>query len=70
MLATNTLHSLPDVIHQAKEETVEGWADAVEHIHGTELEFGDKLDQHSVESINEMLTSIYSSKLSSTSTSD
>ena len=70
VLVSKALHSLPDVIHQPDEETVESWADAIEHIRGTELEFGDTLDQHSVESINERLGSIYSSKLSSTSTSD
>ncbi|MGB1985803.1 MAG: hypothetical protein ACPHS8_05085, partial [Candidatus Poseidoniaceae archaeon] len=70
VLASNALHSLPDVIHHPKEETVESWADAIEYIRGTELEFGDTLNQHSVESINETLASIYSSKLSNTSTSD
>ena len=70
VLASNALHSLPDVIHQPKEETVESWSDAIEHIRGTDFEFGDTLNQHSVESINERLGSIYSSKLSSTSTSD
>ena len=59
VLASNALHSLPDVIHQPDEETVESWADAIEHIRGTELEVGDTLDQHSVESINERLLSFY-----------
>ena len=59
VLASNALHSLPDVIHQPKEETVESWADAIEHIRGTELEVGDTLDQHSVESINQRLLSLY-----------
>ena len=70
VLASNALHSLPDTIHQPKEETVESWADSIEQIRGTELEFGGTLDQHSVESINENLFSIYSSKFSSTFTSD
>ena len=70
VLASNSLHSLPDVIHRPDEETVESWADAIEHIRGTELESRDTLNQHSVESINEGLASIYSSKLSSRSTSD
>ena len=59
VLASNALHSLPDVIHQPDGETVESWADAIEHIRGTELEVGDTLDQHSVESINERLLSLY-----------
>ena len=70
VLASNALHSLPDVIHQPKEETVESWADAIEQIQRTEPEFGDTLNQHSVESINRNLASIYSSKLSSTFPSD
>ena len=59
VLASNALHSLPDVIHQPDEETVESWADAIEHIREIELEVGDTLDQHSVESINERLLSLY-----------
>ena len=70
VLASNALHSLPDVIHQPKEETVESWVDAIEQIQRTEPEFGDTLNQHSVESINRNLASIYSSKLSSTFPSD
>ena len=70
VLASNALHSLPDVIHQPKEETVESWADAIEQIQRTEPEFGDTLNQHSVESINRNLAFIYSSKLSSTFPSD
>ena len=70
VLASNALHSLPDVIHQPKEETVESWADAIEQIQRTEPEFGDTLNQHSVDSINENLLSIYLSKSSSISTSD
>ena len=59
VLASNALHSLPDVIHQPDEETVESWADAIEHIREIELEVGDTLDQHSVELINERLLSLY-----------
>ena len=59
VLASNALHSLPDVIHQPKEETVESWVDAIEQIQRTEPEFGDTLNQHSVELINERLLSLY-----------
>ncbi|MEC7254431.1 MAG: hypothetical protein VXV89_05650, partial [Candidatus Thermoplasmatota archaeon] len=51
--------SLPDAIHHPKEETLESWADAIEHIREIELEVGDTLNQHSVESINERLLSLY-----------
>ena len=70
VLASSALHSLPDIIHQPKEETAENWADAIEHIRGTEHDLDDTLNQHNVESVNENLASIYSSKLSSTSASD
>ena len=70
VLASNGLHSLPDITHRPDEETVECWADTIEDCLGTELEFSDILNQHSVESINENLASIYSSKLSSTPARD
>ena len=70
VLASKSLHSLPGSVSRPDEETVVAWADAIEQIRGTELEFDDTLDQHSVELINERLASIYSSKLSNTSTSD
>ena len=59
VLASNALHSLPDVIFRPGEETLESWIDLIEHIRGTKLEFGDSLTQHSVESINERLLSLY-----------
>ena len=59
VLASDALHSLPDIIHQPKEETVESWADSIEQIRRTELEVGHKLNQHSVELINERLLSLY-----------
>ena len=59
VLASNALHSLPDVIFRPGEETLESWVDLIEHIRGTKLEFGDSLTQHSVESINERLLSLY-----------
>ena len=59
VLASNALHSLTDAIHRPDEESVESWADSIERIRGTELEVGDTLDQHSVESINERLLSLY-----------
>ena len=59
VLASNALHSLTDAIHRPDEESVESWADSIERIRGTELELGDTLNQHSVESINESLGSLY-----------
>ena len=59
VLASNALHSLPDVIFRPGEETLESWVDLIEHIRGTKLVFGDSLTQHSVESINERLLSLY-----------
>ena len=59
VLASNALHSLPDVIFRPGEETLESWVDLIEHIRGRKLVFGDSLTQHSVESINERLLSLY-----------
>ena len=59
VLASNALHSLPDTIHRPDEESVESWADSIERIRGIELELGDTLNQHSVESINESLGFLY-----------
>ncbi|MGB2530113.1 MAG: glycosyltransferase family 4 protein [Candidatus Poseidoniaceae archaeon] len=70
VLAPKSLHSLPDIISRPEEDTVESWVDSIEQIQGTEIEFDDTPHQHNVESINEILASIYSSKLSSTSASD
>ncbi|MGB2176167.1 MAG: glycosyltransferase, partial [Candidatus Poseidoniaceae archaeon] len=70
VLAPKSLHSLPDIISRPEEDTVESWVDSIEQIQGTEIEFDDTPHQHNVESINEILESIYSSKLSSTSASD
>ena len=69
VLASNALHSLPDVIFRPDEETIECWADSIEVSLGTYTDVKDVIAQHDVKSINENLASVYSSKLSSTSTS-
>lgn len=69
VLASNALHSLPDVISRPDEETIECWADSIEVSLETYTDVKDVIAQHDVKSINENLASVYSSKLSSTSTS-
>lgn len=69
VLASNALHSLPDVIHRPDEESVECWADSIEGSFGTYTDLEDVIAQHDVKTINENLAYVYSSKLSSTSAS-
>ena len=69
VLASNALHSLPDVISRPYEETIDCWADSIEGSLGTYTDVKDVIAQHDVKSVNENLASVYSSKLSSTSAS-
>ena len=69
VLASNALHSLPDVISRPHEGTIECWADSIEDSSGTYTDVKDVIAQHDVKSINENLASVYASKLSSTSAS-
>jgi len=69
VLASNALHSLPDVISRPDEETIECWADSIEDSSGTYTDVKDVIAQHDVKSINEKLILVYSSKLPSNSTS-
>ena len=59
VLASKSLHSLPNVISRPDEETVMAWADSIEHFLQSELEIGDSLEQHTIESINSNLLSMY-----------
>jgi len=59
VLASNALHSLPDVIHRPDEESVECWADSIEGSLVNDIEFGDVLNGHQIESINSNLLDLY-----------
>ena len=69
VLASDTIHSLPDSIFRPESETAESWFDSINDLLGRTTERDDDLNLHRIESINENLASVYSSKLSSTSTS-
>ncbi len=59
VLASKSLHSLPGSVSRPIEETVVAWADSIEHSLHPEIEFGDSLEQHTIESINSNLLSMY-----------
>ena len=59
VLASKSLHSLPTIIYQSKEETKESWADSIENILAQNVELDTNLGQHSIESINSNLHTLY-----------
>ncbi len=59
VLASKSLHSLPTIIYQSKEETKESWADSIENILAQNVELDTNLGQHSIESINSNLQTLY-----------
>ncbi len=59
VLASKSLHSLPTIIYQSKEETKESWADSIENILPQNVELDTNLGQHSIESINSNLHTLY-----------
>ena len=59
VLASKTLHSLPDSIFRPESETAESWFDSINHLLGRKIELDDELNQHSIESINSNLLTLY-----------
>ena len=59
VLASKSLHSLPESVSRPDEETVMAWADSVEHSLQSEITPGDSLEQHTIESINSNLLLMY-----------
>ena len=59
VLASRSLHSLPDIISRPDEETIECWADSIGNLLGTEIESGDELNGHKIEWINSNLLDVY-----------
>ena len=59
VLASNTLHSLPDVIFRPNDETITCWADSIENLLVTKNESMDALNAHKIETINRNLLSLY-----------
>ena len=59
VIASKSLHSLPDVIFRPNEETIECWADSIENLLGTEIELVDALNAHNIDCINSNLLDVY-----------
>ena len=59
VLASKSLHSLPDIIFRPDEETIECWVDSIENLLGTEIELGDAPNAHNIDSINLNLLDVY-----------
>ena len=59
VLASKSLHSLPTIVYQSKQETKESWADSIENILAQNVELDTNLGQHSIESINSNLHTLY-----------
>ena len=59
VLASKSLHSLPESVSRPEEEMVLAWADSIEQSLQSEIILGDSLEQHAIESINLNLLSMY-----------
>ena len=59
VLASDTVHSLPEITFRPEAETAESWLDSINHLLGRKIELDDELNQHSIESINSNLLILY-----------
>jgi len=59
VLASDTVHSLPEITFRPEAETAESWLDSINHLLGRNIELDDELNQHSIESINSNLLILY-----------
>ena len=59
VLASRSLHSLPDGISRPENETAESWFESINNLLGAKVELTDELNQHSIESINSNLLTLY-----------
>jgi len=59
VLASKSLHSLPEAIFRPEQETAESWANSINDLLGVKAELGDELNQHYIESINLNLLALY-----------
>ena len=59
VLASRSLHSLPDGISRPENETTESWFESINNLLGAKVELTDELNQHSIESINSNLLTLY-----------
>ena len=59
VLASDSVHSLPDSIFRPESETAESWFDSINDLLGRKTERDDDLNQHRIESINSNLLTLY-----------
>ena len=59
VLASRSLHSLPDSVFRPESETAESWVDWINELLGVKIESDDELNQHRIESINSNLLILY-----------
>jgi glycosyltransferase involved in cell wall biosynthesis len=59
VLASTTLHSLPNGTFRPETETTMSWFDSIKDLLSRTTELGDDLNQHRIESINSNLLTLY-----------
>ena len=59
VLASDTIHSLPDSIFRPESEKAESWFDSINDLLSRKTERDDDLNQHRIESINSTLLTLY-----------
>ena len=59
VLASDSVHSLPDSIFRPESETAESWFDSINDLLSRKTERDDDLNQHRIESINSNLLTLY-----------
>ena len=59
VLASNTIHSLPNSTFNSETRTAESWFDSINDLIGRKIDLHDDLSQHRIESVNSNLLTLY-----------
>ncbi len=59
VLASTTLHSLPEMVSRPEEDTPGSWADSLNKLQGFDVKLNEELDRHSTKFINLILLDVY-----------
>lgn len=59
VLASTTLHSLPEMVSRPEEDTPGSWADSLNKLQGSDVKLNEELDRHSTKFINLILLDVY-----------
>jgi len=59
VLASTTLHSLPEIVSRPEEDTPGSWADSLNKLQGSDVKLNEELDRHSTKFINLILLDVY-----------